>query len=63
MEGFFSWQGGDRNWTAYFRGDAEEAARLTASLNAQLVDLASPSLNELFVALVGSNHSRAEAVA
>ena len=63
MEGFFNWQGGDRNWTAYFRGDADEAARLADALNAQLVDLATPSLNEIFVALVGSRHLRPEAVA
>jgi ABC-2 type transport system ATP-binding protein len=62
-EGFFDWRGGDRSWTAYFRGDADEATRLTAALNAQLVDLASPSLNEIFVALVGSKHSRPEIVA
>jgi ABC-2 type transport system ATP-binding protein len=62
-EGFFNWQGGDRNWTAWFRGDADEAARLTAEMNARLVDFATPSLNELFVALVGSKHSRPEAVA
>jgi len=60
--GFFNWRGGDRNWTAYFHGDADEAARLTAELNARLVDSASPSLNEIFVALVGSKHSHREAV-
>jgi ABC-2 type transport system ATP-binding protein len=61
--GFFNWRGGDRHWTAYFRGDADEAARLTAALNAQVVDLASPSLNEIFLALVGSKHSHPEASA
>jgi ABC-type multidrug transport system ATPase subunit len=61
--GFFNWQGSDRNWTAYFCGDAGEAARLTLELNAQLVDLATPSLNEIFVALVGSRHSHPETIA
>jgi ABC-2 type transport system ATP-binding protein len=63
VDGFFNWHGGGRDWTAYFRGDADEAAQLTAALNAQLVDFASPSLNEIFVALVGSKRSSTEAVA
>jgi ABC-2 type transport system ATP-binding protein len=60
---FFNWQGGDRDWTAYFRGDADEAAQLIDALDARLVDSATPSLNEIFVALVGSDHGRREAVA
>jgi ABC-2 type transport system ATP-binding protein len=62
MDGFFNWSGADRDWTAYFSGDADEAARLAGALNAQLVDLASPSLNEIFVALLGSKRARTEAV-
>jgi ABC-2 type transport system ATP-binding protein len=56
--GFFNWQGRDRSWSAYFRGDSQEAARLCAGMNAQLVELNTPSLNELFVALIGCSSSR-----
>ena len=56
-EGFFNWQGSGRNWSAYFRGNADEAAAITAGLNAQLVDFATPSLNDIFVALIGSKHA------
>jgi ABC-type multidrug transport system ATPase subunit len=62
-ERFFNWQGGDRDWTAYFRGDADEAARLIDALDARLVDSATPSLDEIFVALVGSGHARREVAA
>jgi ABC-2 type transport system ATP-binding protein len=54
--GFFNWQGGDRHWTAYFHGPADEAARVTSQLDARLVDSTTPSLNEIFLALVGSKH-------
>lgn len=62
-QGFFNWQGGDRHWTAYFHGTSDEAARLTSSLNAQLVDFSTPSLNEIFLALVGSKPSRPDLAA
>lgn len=58
MAGFFSWQGGERHWTAYFHGPAEEAARAASQLDARLVDSTTPSLNEIFLALVGSKTSR-----
>jgi ABC-2 type transport system ATP-binding protein len=54
--GFFNWQGADRHWTAYFHGPADEAARVTSQLDARLVDSTTPSLNEIFLALVGSKH-------
>jgi ABC-2 type transport system ATP-binding protein len=63
MAGFFSWQGRDRHWTAYFHGEAGEAERLCAASGAQIVELKTPSLNEIFVAMVGSKHSRQEAIA
>jgi len=56
-EGFFNWQGGDRHWSAYFHGAADEAARVTSQLDARLVDSTTPSLNEIFLALVGSRPS------
>lgn len=57
--GFFNWQGHGRSWSAYFRGDAEEAARLCTAMQAQLVTVNTPSLNDIFVALVGSRPGRA----
>jgi ABC-2 type transport system ATP-binding protein len=62
-EVLFNWQGADRNWSAYFRGDAGEAAQLALGLKARLVDLATPSLNEIFVALVGTRHCPPQALA
>src|SRR6185437_6045020 len=49
--GFFNWQGRERSWSAYFRGDSNEAARLCSAMNAQLLEINTPSLNEIFVAL------------
>ena len=59
VAGFFNWQGRDRSWSAYFRGDSGEAARLCEAMNTQLVELETPSLNEIFVALVGSQRPHA----
>ena len=61
--GLFNWQGGGCNWSAYFCGSTHEAERLCIELKAQLVEVATPSLNELFVALVGSKHSHPEGIA
>jgi ABC-2 type transport system ATP-binding protein len=52
-EGFFSWQGKEHNWSAYFSGARDEAADASRQLNAELLESASPSLNEIFLALVG----------
>jgi len=60
LAGFFDWQGRDRHWTAYFYGEVDEAQRLCAASGAQIVQLKTPSLNEIFVAMVGSKHSRQE---
>lgn len=60
--GFFNWQGRERSWSAYFRGDAQEAAQLCAAMQAQLLEVDTPSLNEIFLALVGSRSARAPAI-
>jgi ABC-2 type transport system ATP-binding protein len=54
-DGFFDWQGGDRQWSALFRGYPEDAERLVAGFDARLLGRSSPSLNEIFVGLVGSS--------
>jgi ABC-2 type transport system ATP-binding protein len=51
LDGYFNWQGGDRHWSACYRGDVEQAARLA---NAEIVEQTPLSLNEIFLALVGS---------
>lgn len=61
--GLFNWQGGGANWSAYFRGSVRDAERLCIELDAQLVESVTPSLNDLFVALVGSKHSHQEVIA
>jgi ABC-2 type transport system ATP-binding protein len=57
---FFNWQGGGRRWSAIFQGEADEAEKLSAQFDAEVVELATPSLNEIFVALVGSRNLRPE---
>jgi ABC-2 type transport system ATP-binding protein len=54
LEGCFNWQGGDRNWSACYKGDVDEAEKLTSRFDAQLVEHSRLSLNEIFLALVGS---------
>jgi ABC-2 type transport system ATP-binding protein len=51
LEGYFNWQGGDRNWSACYRGDVEHAARLA---NAEIIERSPLTLNEIFLALAGS---------
>ena len=51
LEGYFNWQGGDRHWSACYRGDVQQAGHLA---NAEIVEHSPLSLNELFLALVGS---------
>jgi ABC-2 type transport system ATP-binding protein len=62
-EGFFNWQGGDRVWSAYYRGDVGEAERLSSSFDAEVVECATPSLNEIFVALMSSKRAAREEAA
>jgi ABC-2 type transport system ATP-binding protein len=59
-DGFFNWQGGARNWSAFFNGDREAAAAATRELDAEIVERASPSLNEIFLALVGEGAPQSE---
>jgi ABC-2 type transport system ATP-binding protein len=51
LEGYFHWQGGDRNWSACYRGDVEQAARFA---NAEIIERSPLTLNEIFLALAGS---------
>ncbi|HEX7081485.1 MAG TPA: ABC transporter ATP-binding protein [Gammaproteobacteria bacterium] len=49
--GFFHWEGTGPHWSAFFYGEASAAESAAAALDARLVERATPSLNELFVAL------------
>jgi len=60
IDGFFNWQGSDRNWSAYFSGERDAAAAASRRVDAELVERASPSLNEIFLALVGDASVRPE---
>jgi ABC-2 type transport system ATP-binding protein len=60
LDGFFNWQGSERNWSAYFSGERDEAAAASRRLDAELVERASPSLNEIFLALVGDQPARTQ---
>src|SRR4051812_8356586 len=51
LEGYFNWQGGERHWSACYRGDVEQAGRIA---NAEIVEHSPLSLNEVFLALVSS---------
>jgi ABC-2 type transport system ATP-binding protein len=51
LEGYFNWQGGDRNWSACYRGDVERAEKVS---NAEIIEQSPLSLNEIFLALVSS---------
>jgi len=63
LEGCFNWQGGDRNWSACYKGDAEDAEKLTSRFDAQIIERSALSLNEIFLALVGSNTAQRSKVA
>jgi ABC-2 type transport system ATP-binding protein len=54
LDGCFNWQGGNRDWSACYRGAPEEASQLTSRFGAQLIEHAPLSLNEIFLALVGT---------
>jgi ABC-2 type transport system ATP-binding protein len=60
IDGFFNWQGRDRNWSAYFSGERDAAAAASRRVDAELVERASPSLNEIFLALVGDQSAQPE---
>jgi ABC-2 type transport system ATP-binding protein len=59
-DNFFDWQGGDRQWSAFFRGPSHRVEHDLARLDARLIERATPSLTEIFVALVGAARGREE---
>ncbi len=63
LEGCFNWQGGDRNWSACYKGNVEDAEKLTSRFDGQIIERSALSLNEIFLALVGSNTAQRSEVA
>jgi ABC-2 type transport system ATP-binding protein len=51
------WEGFGREWTAVCRGSLEELQGQTAGLGARIIEEHTPSLDEIFVARVGSRRS------
>jgi ABC-2 type transport system ATP-binding protein len=55
LDGVLRWEGEDREWTAMVRGDAVGLQDALAGWNANVVAERAPTLDEIFVAHVGSS--------
>jgi ABC-2 type transport system ATP-binding protein len=54
MDGALAWKGSGREWTTVYAGSAEDLPVATSGVGARLVEQASLSLDEIFVARTGS---------
>ena len=54
LEGAFGWSGAGRDWTALWSGRRGEIEASAVLVGASIIDQASPSLDEIFVARVGA---------
>jgi ABC-2 type transport system ATP-binding protein len=54
LAGVLSWQGHGHEWTAVYQGEAASLMTAAAGCGAQVVDKRVPSLDEIFVARVGT---------
>jgi ABC-2 type transport system ATP-binding protein len=54
LAGVLSWEGSGREWTAFYHGEPAALATAAAGYGAQVVDRRVPSLDEIFVARVGT---------
>ena len=57
LAGVLSWEGAGHEWTAVYHGQAGELQTAAASWGAQVLDKRVPSLDEIFVARVGTRIS------
>ena len=57
VAGLLRWGGGDEEWTAVYRGDSAELQAAVARWGARIVASRAPSLEEIFVAHVGTSAS------
>ena len=60
INGATSWRGSGMNWLAMVEGDVDEFRYAVDQAGAEVVDLSTPSLNEIFVSLVGNEHPSME---
>jgi ABC-2 type transport system ATP-binding protein len=63
LTGVLAWEGAGLEWTAVYRGRPEELAAAMADTGASIVADRVPSLDEIFVAQVGSSTSGARSAA
>ena len=61
VAGVLRWEGGGQEWTAVHRGDSSALQAAVAAWGAQVVASRAPSLDEIFVAHVGTRVSAPEA--
>jgi ABC-2 type transport system ATP-binding protein len=54
LEGVLTWEGTGREWSAVYHGQAEKLQVAAARCGAEVVDKRVPSLDEIFVARVGT---------
>jgi ABC-2 type transport system ATP-binding protein len=57
IDGCFNWQGSEHQWSTYFRGPSQELEERIRRCGGEVVDRHSPTLTEIFLALVDSRHS------
>jgi hypothetical protein len=61
LAGVLRWEGGGEEWTAVYCGDSGELQAAVASRGARIVESRVPSLDEIFVAHVGTSASAPDA--
>ncbi|HEX9189159.1 MAG TPA: ABC transporter ATP-binding protein [Vicinamibacteria bacterium] len=61
VAGVLRWEGGGQEWTAVHRGDSGELQAAVAAWGARVVESRVPSLDEIFVAHVGTSASAPDA--
>ncbi len=57
IDGCFNWQGGERQWSAYYCGAYQQIEEKIRRSGAEVIDHQAPTLAEIFLALVDSRHS------
>lgn len=57
LNGCSGWQGNGRHWSTYYHGRLDEFRTVIEREDISILDQQIPTLNEIFVALVGDSHS------
>ena len=63
IDGLVGWQGGGKHWAGMVRGELDLITELLQQHNGTVVHHSTPTLDQLFVALVGDNHRTLESAA